>query len=38
MHRRGETADSAEVRRSHAVPEVVALAVTGLAFVVTLLV
>jgi len=38
MHRRGETADSAEVRRSYAVPEVVALAVTGLALVVTLLV
>lgn len=38
MHRRGESADSAEVRRAYAVPEIVALVVTGLAFVATLLV
>ncbi len=38
MARRGGTPDSVEVRRTYAVPEIVALAVTGVTFVVTLLV
>lgn len=38
MARAGETADPAQVRRPYAVPEIVALAVTGIAFVATLLV
>jgi len=37
LRRRGGTTDGQEVRRPYAVPEMVALAVTGLAFVVSLL-
>lgn len=37
LRRRGETAEGAEVRQPYAVPEVVALVVTALAFVVSLL-